>query len=671
MHENSSRIRTLARYSGFSRRVPILLALLAAPALAQEVSENDYFGDLPVVLSVSRLAQPLNEVPGAVTVIDRETIRRSGAREVADVLRLVPGFLVTHRNGANAVATYHSALDVYGARMQVYVDGRSVYSPYYLGDTHRGLTGVVLEDIERIEVLRGSNSAAFGGNAFLGVVNIVTQHAADTHGVMVSASVGDKGVDDNVVRFGWGDENASFRITSSRRSDNGLNRVFDDTHLGQLHFRGDLRFGPQDDVTLTLGATTQSFGEGVPASACTVSGFAFRCDSNKERNNLARNSYAHLQWTRTLSADESIRWTFSHQHEYLRDNFLAERFAVVPFGPPLTALNYHYAVVDAGGKGLRQSIEGQHTLRLTPSVRAVWGAEARREEVVSQPVFSASSSFSQQQLRLFGNLEWRPLTDLVLNGGGMWETSSISGGWFAPRFAANYHLSADHTVRTSVSQSFRDPGLYELRTNTKLTIYPVAIFGTTVVTAATGQVKPEQLITQEVGYLGHFRPLGLSVDFRGYVERMNKRISSSSQDFVNFPGPQNRGFEYQLDWRPSDSTRLTLSEAHMRVLDGRVGQGESLEAPHRTTTWALFQKLPGGFDLTLLSTSATPWKWSGGGDLIDTPRQLDARLAYAFKVGATRGETAVSVQAINGEHQEFVRANRLGRRAFATLRLDF
>jgi iron complex outermembrane receptor protein len=213
----SFRISKIAR-----RRVaPLCFALIALPAAAdhaaEHLTESDYFGDLPVVLSVSRLAQPLNEVPGAVTVIDRDLIRRSGAREVAEALRLVPGFLFTRRNGANPLASYHSALDLYGARMQVYVDGRSVYSSFYLGDTHRGLQGIVLEDIERIEVLRGSNSAAYGADAFLGVVNIVTRHAADTHGGMVSISSGDKGIDDNVARVGWGGEGAHFRLTASLR----------------------------------------------------------------------------------------------------------------------------------------------------------------------------------------------------------------------------------------------------------------------------------------------------------------------------------------------------------------------------------------------------------------------------------------------------------------------
>ena len=103
MSEYSFRVAGTAGRSGLLGVLAMLLALLAASAAAQEVSEKDYFGDLPVVLSVSRLAQPLSETPGSVTVIDRETIRRSGARDLSDLLRLVPGFVVGHINGANPI----------------------------------------------------------------------------------------------------------------------------------------------------------------------------------------------------------------------------------------------------------------------------------------------------------------------------------------------------------------------------------------------------------------------------------------------------------------------------------------------------------------------------------------------------------------------------------------
>jgi len=86
------------------------LWLLAPCAMAADqpgLSEKDFLGEVPVVLSVSRLPQPLNEAPGAVSIIDRDMIRRSGARELADVLRLVPGFETTEARGGNALAVYH------------------------------------------------------------------------------------------------------------------------------------------------------------------------------------------------------------------------------------------------------------------------------------------------------------------------------------------------------------------------------------------------------------------------------------------------------------------------------------------------------------------------------------------------------------------------------------
>lgn len=145
-------------------------------------TEDDYFAQVPVVLTASRLDQPLNEAPGAMTVIDRDTIRQSGARTVAEVLRLVPGYVLGGWNGANPMASYHVALDDFGGRHLVLIDGRSVYASSYLGDTQRGMMDVLLPDIERIEVLRGANSAAYGANAMFGVVNIITRHSADTVG---------------------------------------------------------------------------------------------------------------------------------------------------------------------------------------------------------------------------------------------------------------------------------------------------------------------------------------------------------------------------------------------------------------------------------------------------------------------------------------------------------
>jgi len=184
-------------------------------------SEEDlYFGSLPVVATVSRLPQPLRDAPGSVTVIDREMIRASGARGISDLLRLVPGFQVTPLNTEAPRVVYHGLSDEeYSPRVQVLIDGRSQYSPLFRGGVNWNTLPVAIEDIERIEVVRGSNSAAFGSNAFLGVINIITQDASQARGASFGVNHGNQGVRDERVRLGGQVAGADVRLTVRQQSD--------------------------------------------------------------------------------------------------------------------------------------------------------------------------------------------------------------------------------------------------------------------------------------------------------------------------------------------------------------------------------------------------------------------------------------------------------------------
>lgn len=238
----------------------------AARADVRTPSEDDYYANIPVVLTASRLEQPLNEAPGAITVVDRKTIRQSGARTVAEVLRLVPGYVSSGWNGANPLAAYHVPLDDFGTRNLVLIDGRSIYSSAYLGATHRGMMGVMLEDIERIEVLRGANSAAYGANAMFGVINIITRHSADTVGGELGVAVGNDGIFDKRARVGAGNEVASFRLSAGEQRDTGYQNDYDNKRLSQLNGRMDLRPSSVDEVMLASGVSYLAAGEGYSAT---------------------------------------------------------------------------------------------------------------------------------------------------------------------------------------------------------------------------------------------------------------------------------------------------------------------------------------------------------------------------------------------------------------------
>jgi iron complex outermembrane receptor protein len=646
-------IRKLSSLSG------LFLCLTSSGAAQADVasSERDYFEELPVVLSVSRLAQPLDETPGAVTVIDRDSIRRLGARDVYDVLRFVPGFLVSGWNGASPIAAYHNALDQVGSKLQVFVDGRSVYSTFFLGGSQRGLQGIILEDVERIEVLRGSNSAAYGANAFLGVVNIVTRHTADTRGALASITHGQDGIDDNTVRYGWGSDDASFRISTAHRADSGRERVYDDSRNAQLNLRADLRPTAQDEVMLQAGNVENSWGDGKPTEV-----------GNPERTPRMRNAFVLGEWRRWLGAGEDLRVSFSHDDETYRDR--------TPYTKP--GALYQGVFLDWGGKSRRTQFEFQHAFVPASGWRAVWGSTVRDERVWSPPLYYGRDWISSRQWRLFGNLEWRLNPEWLINAGALWEKTSSSGTGLSPRLMVNYHALPGQTLRAGVTKSQRVPTLFEENADVRYFNAANRLAGWTW--NVRGQARPENLLVREVGYLGEFRPLGLSLDLRAYQETLTDAIVASSYfngttivtDKINSRDKlRMRGWEYQVRWQPGPATRIWWSHLTTRNAWAKGNDTNMFSSPHRTDSLVLFQTLADNIDLTLTYAETGPMVWESLATMLPYQHRADVRLAKRFLVGKTRVEAAVTVQAANGGYQEYVPTRIFERRAFATLRLEY
>lgn len=644
----------------------LVTCLLSTAAVAQQASEGDYFDPLPVVLSVSRLAQSPSDTPGAVTVIDADMIRRSGSRELAEVLKLVPGFLLYRRRGSDITADYHSNLDDFGARMQVYVDGRSVYSSFLLGDTHRGIAAVQLADVERIEVLRGSNSAAYGSNAFLGVINVITKAPADSHGVSVSLAGGEGGISDNHASIGWGSDHMHWRVSASRRSSSGLDNIYDDSRHSQLQVRGSVRASPDDEVSIDLGVQQNAYGDGnAPRTCVTLVAANGTCDTNPERTSFWRDTHARLIWNRQLDATSALRLAAGFNQEVLRADFIARQRT----NPPLV-VNI-VAPLPTNGRADRQELEMQRT-DIWQDWRTVVGVDLVREEARSAFFFSSTEAFSSHQVKLFAGAEWKPSSYLTANLAALWEKHDAMGEDFAPRLALNFHITPQHTLRLGGTRSFRYPSIYMYRAQAQylVTVTPALIAPTTVPYArTTGKVTPETLFTTEVGYLGEFRDQQLRVDVRGFRERMQDRIglTANGLDFNNGPGPTLRGFEYQLTWSPLPATRVLFSEAHIRQVPRVIFASGAGEAPHRTGSLSVFHDFDNGISLGLSDHYSTPSTATVG----RKARQMDLRLAYAFRMGTTRAEAAVVTQAIGGSQTANLTANTFDRRAFATLKLDF
>ncbi|MCX8086753.1 MAG: TonB-dependent receptor [Rhodocyclaceae bacterium] len=616
-----------------------LLTSSARAAAPEALSEQDFLRELPEVLTVTRLAQPLDEVPGAVTILDRETLRRSGARTVAEALRLVPGFIFLHKEGiGQPIATYHAEYEDFPRRLQVFIDGRSVYSSLATGTATHGMLGVVIEDIERIEVLRGSNSAAYGANAFLGVVNVVTRHAADTQGGLVRVEGGEAGLAEGVARVGWGKTAASWRLSASKRRDGGFPGLNDGFDLEQAHLRGDLIPSGQDELQATAGYVRHGW----------------------HTHGLAReegwsNVYARLGWKRQLDRQAEFRAHALYDEERYENYFPRWR---------------------ADGTARRLELEASHSFAPVQGVRLVWGGQYRHEEVTSPDLFASRPEQRFDWWRFFANAEWKPHPRWVVNAGALWEHHSIVGARLAPRLMINHHLSEDHTLRAGATTAYRMPTLFELRADWRNENGVPQVL-------ASGKARPEVVDVLELGYLGQIRPLGLVIDVRRFQEsakdllRFQRPCPGCPNDFVNKDPSLQNGWEVGLRWQPTSETQFLVNYTVLHLLPAadNTNATSSLRAPNHIATIAWFQRLPQELELSLIYTALGRHYWVRPADMIPAWQQTDLRLARKFRLGATRAEAALFVRAIDGGHIDYALRGlppiELNRRAALSLRLEF
>ncbi|MBK9440307.1 MAG: TonB-dependent receptor [Comamonadaceae bacterium] len=656
-----------APYFERGRAGTLLVFLLVASHCANaqnraELSEADFLSDMPVVLSVSRLPQRLDDTPGAVTLLDRESIRRTGARDVVDLLRLVPGFQVSNSFESVApLASYHGAFDSYSNRLELLIDGRSAYSPFFIGSIGPGLQTVAIEDIERIEVLRGSNSAAYGARAIMGVINIVTRHSADTLGSQGALAVGENGVRDVQGQVGWDTERATFRITADRRADDGLVGSNGHNRIMRANFRSDLRLSASDEVQLRLGSYVIDSGKGFTGNV-----------DNPPRDARFASDYAQLDWRRSLGADEDIALKLSHSQERYADSYL---YSLKSLG-----IDDNY-VVDLSGQASSDVVSLQHTLRLNNALRMVWGAEFRHEQVLSRAFFNNSHALVNDFSRLFGNLEWRAKPSVVVNLGAMAERSSVNGENFAPRLMVNWHMTAGQTLRGGVSKAFRPPSSYEKFADVRY-VYKGNLLGVT--TVATGQVQTENVTSREIGYLGEFPKWGLSLDVRAFHEQINGFIRQINNTvpryYTNDESFAIKGLEYQAKWTPWAGARLVWGQSYTDIgaktyIDDSAGfinlSGTPLAAPKLANSLTFSQQLPGQLDLTLMhqDNGTAALVGSGSGSRVAMTR-TDLRLARSLRWGSRRGEMALVVQNMGVPYPDFNSHFQFQRRAYLTLRLQ-
>lgn len=198
------------------------------------------------VTSAAKSAKPLSQTPAAVTVISQEDIRRSGANSIPDVLRFVPGLQVAQMTNNQWSVASRGFGGIYSNKLLVMVDGRSIYNPIY-GGVYWDQQNLMLQDIERIEVVRGPGATLWGSNAVNGIINIISKSAADTQGGLLAGGGGNQETGFGAVRYGGqiGD-NAWYRLYAKHNTRDNYDKISDPSPLPFGRF-APARFDNQDN----------------------------------------------------------------------------------------------------------------------------------------------------------------------------------------------------------------------------------------------------------------------------------------------------------------------------------------------------------------------------------------------------------------------------------------
>lgn len=670
----------------FSRKFPswffVMLIVFCQVSMAenvaiQEVTEEDYIGEIPRVLTVSRLSQSMADAPSAVTVVDRETIRASGIVDLPEIFRLVPGFYVGTNAGfvhnTNHAVSYHGMTTAYSGSMQVLINGRSVYSPLYGGVQWSELP-IAIADIDRIEITRGPNAASYGANSFFGVINIITQSPADQKGTHISATYGN-GRHEAFVRFADKYNDLSYRITAGYRDDDGLDKRYDFKRTRLLNAQADYQLDQKNSFDFELGIVNGNRDDDETLNTT-------RYFEPRTRDIL--NHYELIRWRHNVSDTSDFSLQAYHSHDLTDD-----RIDTVNLTPPFMNLVSPYLHINNDIELERYDIEAQHNFSFSSRLRGIWGVSARQDNMYSPHYLGNKKTDRFDLQRLFGHVEWRPVNKVVFNAGAMLEHNDFTGTNTSPRASINFKPSANHVVRFGVSTALRTPNYLEEKFNSNI-IIPTVVGPTYLAAyfADTGNLDPEKIISKEIGYLGDFGKVKL--DARVFRDEIQDYIQSDinhsfiappgyyavrkPRDFKNAGNVDIRGFEAQAKWAIATSTNLLLNYAHVKIYadEETTSRNITMSMPRNTVSALLTHRFDSQWDASLAYYQTSEATMLGDGNNVDLARRTDVRLARQFKNQHLSGEVSAVVENLFNEHfEEFADYNTHKRRARINVRLDF
>ncbi len=555
----------------------LFLGFIVTTGTAQELEGLDsldslIFEDIPVVVTPAKVEQPRVEVSSTLSILDGEFIRRTNIQYVEDLLFFVPGFFVgPYSNSYDKIAVFHGTeLDRY-RRIQVLVNGRSVYSSAYARVDWAALS-VNVEDIERIEVNRGPNASSYGVNSFLAVINIITRSPLETLGSSVNISHGmgqysADGFDSRLyAQHSAIKDNWSVRASGSKGYVAGYEEDFDGNERQDGHERstGNVLVVYEDEkqtIDFDLGVTQLDAVVG----KIRTTGVSY-VDDEPELD--YQREHFKTAWEGVLSPEHTLKAQYYYEKSdqvETHDIGVAGIVLNTLFGQSVDNSTIYYGDLVADLKETRHDIELQSTWTPNHDYRFVNTLSYRQDEVYSKTYFNGG--YTEELLRASSNLSYRALDPLIVNGGVMWEHSKLTGEYVSPQLGATLKLTPQASIRTNVSKAYRTPDLYDQQAQ-----WSYVFNGIRSIPANASGEEAEEITSYEIGYFQHVPRLGLTYDLSFYREELRKLVPSTKkyEDAVA-DGSLSRGYtydadiegvEFEVDWRHSNGAMVRATAAY-------------------------------------------------------------------------------------------------------------
>jgi len=492
---------------------PCLLAgaytIVSVPAWAEEVdyTELDVEALLQIeVTSVSKKKQKIGEAPAAIHVIRQEDIRRSGATTIAEVLRMVPGLEVARINGHAWAVSSRGFNGYYASKLLVLVDGRSVYTPEFSG-VYWDAVDTLLDDIERIEVIRGPGGALWGANAVNGVINIMTKNAADTQGGLVTAGGGNALEYFTALRYGGAlNENTHYRVyAKTEQYDDFSKSVAEDGwKKTQAGFRVD---GKQADK-----------------SQWTVQGDMYSSEQNEINWLSFAPGQAEIEGANLVGKWESQQSEYANiqilgYYDYYQRNILVNTLQTQTF-----------------------DITFQHQLKLHPGHEFIWGVGYRSQwnEFEIRPSLSFIPEKRQDNLfSAFGQYDYQIIPDkLKFIVGSKIEHNDYSGWETQPNLRLLWTPTNQTSWWAAISRAIRAPSRAEHDSLTEVNALRIQnpFYPTPLTIRGTGSklFESEVVMAYELGFRSQWTPT-LSVDLAAFYNQYEKLTGSSFKVVPDLP----------------------------------------------------------------------------------------------------------------------------------------